>query len=246
MFKIWKSLKCCAGRCCPVQGSPGENTHKWCYSGSLRFLAAPVSFQECVLVKAWEPSTGDLGRITHCWWPFPSGHVTMRGPRQWHFFCLTLQLRFCSIPRSTVPRRRWEAGGLCDTWTRTVLGPCPEALPLWCLLFFSFFFFPSFLGSGLEGDKFLMFEKQLSHRRTRERKQRRPPGSSPLCGHLISSANIKALALTCNCIASCELSSLFPLPSPPTLSLLTCSASSCYPSGSFFSSFLLLKRQSAS
>jgi len=149
------------------------------------------------------------------------------------------------------PQKRRTAPSLGSWGTVRHMNPhrartLPRSPPALMSSFFFFFFFPSFLGSGLEGDKFLMFEKQLSHRRARERKQRRPPGSSPLCGHLISSANIKALALTCNCIASCELSSLFPLPSPPTLSLLTCSASSCYPSGSFFSSFLLLKRQSAS
>lgn len=60
-----------------------------------------------------------------------------------------------------------------------------------------------------------MFEKQLSHHRARKRKQRRPPESNPLCGHLISSTDIKALALTSNCIASCELSSLSSLPFPP-------------------------------
>lgn len=56
-----------------------------------------------------------------------------------------------------------------------------------------------------------MFEKQLSHHHACERKQRRPPRSDPLCGHL----NIKALALTSNWISSCELSSSFLSSLPP-------------------------------
>lgn len=67
-----------------------------------------------------------------------------------------------------------------------------------------------------------MFEKQLSHCRARERKQHRPPESNPLCGHLISSTNIKDLALTSNCIASCDLSVCFLFPLSPYFSLLTC------------------------
>lgn len=86
---------------------------------------------------------------------------------------------------------------------------------LWCLFFFFFFFFILSLSPALERGKFLMFEKQLSHGGAYERKQHRPPESNPLCGHLISSTDIKALTLTSNCISSCEASSLLSLPSPP-------------------------------
>lgn len=144
---------------------------------------------------------GDLGGIMHCLRPCLSGHVTVRGlGSAWQpGHISTVMAAWAAPPHRWKPRAMW----------------CTQCTALKTLFDVFFFFFLLSLSPALERGKILMFEKQLSHGGACERKQHRPPESNPLCGHLISSTDIKALTLTSNCISSCEASSLLSLPSPP-------------------------------